>query len=138
MDTQIRLAIVGVPNLIEKLKAAAIRHMPSVVAAGNIEYVVITPHGTAAGVAADLAELLPDIILLGFPQDEVSALEIAEELLHFNLCPIVLVHRNGARGGNGSIPDGYATVDESEVSHVCSIIQAKVMATRRPEPRRGG
>ncbi len=138
MDSQIRVAVVGVPNLDDKLKKAAERHMPSVVSSGDIEYEVITPHGTAAGVAAELASLVPDIILLGFPQDHVSALDIAGELLHFNLCPIVLVHRNGARGGNGSIPDGYAAVDESEVAHVCAVIQEKVMAARRPEPRRRG
>lgn len=127
MDKQIRIALVGLHSITDKLRRAAAEHMPKVLARGDIEYELITPHGSAEAVAGDLIKLNPHVILLGFPQAEVSAWDIATELQPFNACPIVLVRLpNGTRT---NVPSGFDVIEEGDIAGLCAAIQRRLNPT---------
>lgn len=128
-DSLARIVIVGCPGLTDALKKVADRHMPRLLRERNIEYDTVKPHGDADSAAATLVDLHPDVILLGYPQLEVSAREIAEAVLPFNLCPIILVSLNGAGGGErrGTKPDGLPEFSQGDLANICRAIEGAIV-----------
>lgn len=134
MDTLFKIAIVGCPGLSGALLKEAPRLMPQVNTAWNIEYFSVIPHLDAADAVARIRKEMVDVILLGYPQERVSAWEITELIMgDVNRPPIILISlREVAWAEVNGKPTGHAEFRLGELDRICGEIQRLALAKRIP------
>jgi len=128
VDEQIRIAVIGMSHLTDNLKMAAEQHMNHLLQSKEIEYIDVTPHGLAEDVAATIFGLQPHVILLGWPQNEVSSWDIAAGLEGYQVCPIITIRMSGHNGADiGKKPNGCLDLMESDINGICKAIENKLL-----------